>query len=189
MSARPGRFIEIIETGWPRERDTTIVGEAAFRRNHRPAVGAICAANRSRRSVIPASRNGRAMTARMRMTRIGLIRLAVVAASIARAGTCLPPRPDRPSHRHSAVGDGERAGTLLASGSINAEIERTLGMIALVIAISIVLGFAIGLRHSRAAARARGARSVFRHLLRRADLHFLSGADRDLRPVAHADRR
>jgi NitT/TauT family transport system ATP-binding protein len=30
MSARPGRFIEIIETGWPRERDSTIVKEAAF---------------------------------------------------------------------------------------------------------------------------------------------------------------
>jgi len=30
MSARPGRFIDIIETGWPRERDSTIVGEAAF---------------------------------------------------------------------------------------------------------------------------------------------------------------
>ncbi len=30
MSARPGRFIEIIETGWPRGRDSTIVGEAAF---------------------------------------------------------------------------------------------------------------------------------------------------------------
>ncbi len=30
MSARPGRFIEIVETGWPRERDSTIVGEPAF---------------------------------------------------------------------------------------------------------------------------------------------------------------
>jgi NitT/TauT family transport system ATP-binding protein len=30
MSARPGRFIEIIDTGWPRERDSTIVGESAF---------------------------------------------------------------------------------------------------------------------------------------------------------------
>ena len=30
MSARPGRFIDIIETGWPRERDSTIVAEAAF---------------------------------------------------------------------------------------------------------------------------------------------------------------
>jgi NitT/TauT family transport system ATP-binding protein len=30
MSARPGRFIEIIETGWPRERDSSIVAKAGF---------------------------------------------------------------------------------------------------------------------------------------------------------------
>jgi NitT/TauT family transport system ATP-binding protein len=30
MSARPGRFIEIIDTGWPRERDSTIVAQAGF---------------------------------------------------------------------------------------------------------------------------------------------------------------
>jgi NitT/TauT family transport system ATP-binding protein len=30
MSARPGRFIEIIETGWPRERDSTIVSDPMF---------------------------------------------------------------------------------------------------------------------------------------------------------------
>ena len=30
MSARPGRFIDIIETGWPRERDSTIVAETRF---------------------------------------------------------------------------------------------------------------------------------------------------------------
>ena len=30
MSARPGHFMEIIETGWPRERDSKIVSEAAF---------------------------------------------------------------------------------------------------------------------------------------------------------------
>jgi NitT/TauT family transport system ATP-binding protein len=30
MSARPGRFIEIIETRWPRERNSTIVAEPAF---------------------------------------------------------------------------------------------------------------------------------------------------------------
>ena len=30
MSARPGRFIDIVVTGWPRERDSTIVGEPAF---------------------------------------------------------------------------------------------------------------------------------------------------------------
>jgi NitT/TauT family transport system ATP-binding protein len=30
MSARPGRFIDVVKTGWPRERDSTIVAEAAF---------------------------------------------------------------------------------------------------------------------------------------------------------------
>ena len=30
MSARPGCFIDIIDTGWPRERNSTIVGEPAF---------------------------------------------------------------------------------------------------------------------------------------------------------------
>src|SRR6185312_6509754 len=30
MSARPGRFIEIIETGWPRERDSRIVADDRF---------------------------------------------------------------------------------------------------------------------------------------------------------------
>jgi NitT/TauT family transport system ATP-binding protein len=30
MSARPGRFLDIVETQWPRERDSTIVGEARF---------------------------------------------------------------------------------------------------------------------------------------------------------------
>jgi NitT/TauT family transport system ATP-binding protein len=32
MSARPGTFLEIIETGWPRERDSTIVSEESFGR-------------------------------------------------------------------------------------------------------------------------------------------------------------
>ncbi len=30
MSTRPGRFIEIIETGWPRDRDSRIVSESRF---------------------------------------------------------------------------------------------------------------------------------------------------------------
>jgi NitT/TauT family transport system ATP-binding protein len=30
MSARPGRFIDVVETGWPRERDSTIVSDPAF---------------------------------------------------------------------------------------------------------------------------------------------------------------
>ncbi len=32
MSARPGRFIEIVETQWPRERDSRIAGDPAFGR-------------------------------------------------------------------------------------------------------------------------------------------------------------
>jgi NitT/TauT family transport system ATP-binding protein len=30
MSARPGRVLEIVETGWPRDRDSRIVAEASF---------------------------------------------------------------------------------------------------------------------------------------------------------------
>ena len=30
MSSRPGRFIDIVETGWPRERDSRIASDAAF---------------------------------------------------------------------------------------------------------------------------------------------------------------
>jgi NitT/TauT family transport system ATP-binding protein len=30
MSARPGVFIDLVETGWPRERDSTIVSDPAF---------------------------------------------------------------------------------------------------------------------------------------------------------------
>ena len=30
MSARPGRFLEIVETGWPRDRDSRVVSDARF---------------------------------------------------------------------------------------------------------------------------------------------------------------
>ncbi len=30
MSSRPGRFIDLVETGWPRDRDSRIVSDAAF---------------------------------------------------------------------------------------------------------------------------------------------------------------
>jgi NitT/TauT family transport system ATP-binding protein len=30
MSARPGRFIDLVTTGWPRERDSRIVSDAEF---------------------------------------------------------------------------------------------------------------------------------------------------------------
>jgi NitT/TauT family transport system ATP-binding protein len=32
MSARPGRFIDVVDTGWPAERDSRIVADAAFGR-------------------------------------------------------------------------------------------------------------------------------------------------------------
>ena len=38
MSARPGRFIDIVATGWPRDRDSRIVSDAALRRAHGAAV-------------------------------------------------------------------------------------------------------------------------------------------------------
>lgn len=30
MSARPGRFVDLVETGWPRDRDSRLVAEAGF---------------------------------------------------------------------------------------------------------------------------------------------------------------
>jgi NitT/TauT family transport system permease protein len=79
------------------------------------------------------------------MTRVGLIRLAVIVGAVGalelachigliRQQTIIPP-----SEMASALW------TLLVSGAINADIERTLGVIALVIALSIVLGFAAGI--------------------------------------------
>jgi NitT/TauT family transport system permease protein len=78
------------------------------------------------------------------MTRIGLLRLAVIAASIGalelacRAGFISHQTIIPPSEMAVALW------TLLVSGSIVGDIERTLGMIGLVIVISIVLGFAAG---------------------------------------------
>jgi NitT/TauT family transport system permease protein len=79
------------------------------------------------------------------MTRVGLIRLSVVVVLIGalelacrlgfiRHQTIIPP-----SEMASALVN------LLVSGAINADIERTMGVIAVVIALSIVLGFALGL--------------------------------------------
>ena len=79
------------------------------------------------------------------MTRVGLIRVAVIAAAIGaleiacRAGLIKHQIVIPPSEMASALW------SLLASGTLNADIERTLGMIALVIALSIVLGFAAGI--------------------------------------------
>ena len=73
MSARPGRFLDIVETGWPRERDSTIVSDAAFGE----ITGRLWDNLRGEfAEVARAFQNGR------RMTRVGWIRLGVIVAMI-----------------------------------------------------------------------------------------------------------
>ena len=38
MSARPGVLLDIVETGWPKERDSRVVEDAELRRHHGTAV-------------------------------------------------------------------------------------------------------------------------------------------------------
>jgi NitT/TauT family transport system permease protein len=79
------------------------------------------------------------------MTRVGLIRIAVIVAMI--AALELACRTGLINHR-IIIPPSEMASALLAllaSGTINADIERTLGVVAIVIALSITLGFAAGL--------------------------------------------
>ena len=70
MSARPGVFIDLVETGWPRERDSRIVADPAFGEHHRPALG------RAARPIDQGARDGV-------MTRAGWIRLAVIGGAVA----------------------------------------------------------------------------------------------------------
>jgi NitT/TauT family transport system permease protein len=79
------------------------------------------------------------------MTRVGLIRLAVIVAMI--GALELACRAGFINHR-ILIPPSEMASALialLASGAINSDIERTLGVVAIVIMLSIVLGFAAGL--------------------------------------------
>jgi NitT/TauT family transport system permease protein len=79
------------------------------------------------------------------MTRVGWIRLLVIVAAVGalelacQAGFINHRVIIPPSEMATALV------SLLASGTITADIERTLGVIAVVIALSIVLGFAAGL--------------------------------------------
>ena len=50
MSARPGRIIDVVETHWPRERDSRIVEHAEFGAITARLVAYAARANRSRRS-------------------------------------------------------------------------------------------------------------------------------------------
>jgi len=79
------------------------------------------------------------------MTRVGWLRVAVIVALI--GALELACRSGLINHQ-TVIPPSEMAGALwalLASGSLNADIERTLGMIALVIALSILLGFIAGI--------------------------------------------
>jgi NitT/TauT family transport system permease protein len=79
------------------------------------------------------------------MTRVGLIRIAVVAAAIGalelacRLGFIKHQVIIPPSEMATALYG------LLVSGVLNADIQRTLGIIAVVIVVSIILGFVLGL--------------------------------------------
>jgi NitT/TauT family transport system permease protein len=78
------------------------------------------------------------------MTRVGLIRLAVIVALV--GALELACQSGLISHR-TIIPPSEMAAALyklLASGAINADIERTLGVVVVVIVLSIVLGFALG---------------------------------------------
>ena len=184
MSARPGRFIDVIETGWPRERDSTIVAEPTFgeitgrlwERLRGESLKALGHAD------LPACGIGGGMT------RAGWIRLLVIVAMI--GALELACRLNFIDHR-VMIPPSEMATALiamLASGQLNDDIVRTLGVITIAVTLSVVFGFALGLRYSCTAAAADGARSLFRHLLRRPGLYLLSGHDRDFRPVAHSYR-
>jgi len=79
------------------------------------------------------------------MTRSGLIRMAVIVAMV--GALELACRFGLINHR-VVIPPSEMAGalvTLLASGSITADIERTLGLIIVVIVLSIALGFVAGI--------------------------------------------
>jgi len=79
------------------------------------------------------------------MTRVGLIRIAVIVAMIGalelacRLGFINHQTIIAPSEMASALA------SLLASGAINADIARTLGVVVIVIVLAVVLGFAAGL--------------------------------------------
>jgi NitT/TauT family transport system permease protein len=78
------------------------------------------------------------------MTRVGLLRLAVIVALV--GALELACQSGLINHR-TIIPPSEMAmalGKLLASGVINADIERTLGIVVIVIVLSIVLGFALG---------------------------------------------
>ena len=79
MSARPGRLIDVVETNWPRERDSRIVERPEFGARHGAAVEVAA------RGIAEDHR------ARGDMTRVTLYRvLVIVVAAVAGAGGAVP---------------------------------------------------------------------------------------------------
>src|SRR5271156_420098 len=79
------------------------------------------------------------------MTRVGLIRLGVIVAMVgtlelACRSNLIDPRVMIPPSQMATA-----LVSILASGQINDDIARTLGVTAIAVAVSIVLGFALGL--------------------------------------------
>ena len=141
MSARPGRFID--------DHRNRLAARARFdhrrrtdiRRNHRPALGAV--ARRIAESAGPCRSAAGGIGGGM--TRAGWIRLLVIVAMI--GALELACRLDFIDHR-VMIPPSEMATALvamLASGQLNDDIVRTLGVIAIAVALSVVFGFALGL--------------------------------------------
>ena len=132
MSARPGRFIETLTTGWPRDRD--------FEHRVRPGVW------RSDRGHVVAPAYGiHALDARRKaVTRVGWLRLLVVVGFIlviellCRVGVIDPFTMIAPSAMVVAMA------RLIAAGKVGADLSFTLVNMAAAMALAIVIGFVMG---------------------------------------------
>ena len=184
MSARPGTLIDVVETGWPRERDSRIVERREFRRDHQPAVEdaargidedhraawrqrrmkprhALSGARdrrlrRAARGAVPRRRHRQDHDAAAAPDRARLLRMLVVRAALS------------PTIAQDA---GQRAASRSRSRSWSASSTGT-----------VLHGYRT---------RARHARSAVRHLLRDPGVRVLSAVHRDVRArrrAAGADR-
>ena len=131
MSARPGVFIDLVETGWPAERDSRIVARPCLRPHHRPHLGGAA------RPIDPGPGGGT-------VTRSGWIRLAVIGGAVAllevscRLGLV---------SRHAVIPPSEMArGAFRALGAedVRGDVLATLLTVAQSFVLAIVAGFALG---------------------------------------------
>ena len=130
MSARPGRLIDIVETGWPRERDSRIIEHADF--------GVITARlwKSLREESLKTIGRPSALSPLGRMRRATWYRLLVVAAAIAMLEVlCLTGVIDKITMQapHLIVRDLYR---MLVSGRMNGAIVKTLTNTLLALGLS-----------------------------------------------------